>query len=141
MSSISTAPPSAWRSRSTAACTTDALNPAKAPEAAAAAADRGGPETLSPLRAAALAIRDAVLRKPTGRGTPEETPRLDQIDGIILDICRRARDAAVAASKHLGDPAIVKAFKLDKLYASRSSGAKKDAAAPPAAPVEGGKIP
>ena len=32
------------------------------------------------------------------RGTPEETQRLDQIDGIILDICRRARDAAVAAS-------------------------------------------
>lgn len=117
----------------------DALDPAKAPEAAAAAADRGGPETLAPLRAAALAIRDAVSRKPTVRGTPEETQRLDQIDGIILDICRRARDAAVAASKHLGDPAILKAFKLDKLYASRSGGAKKEAA--PVAPAEGGKTP
>ena len=61
---------------------------------------------------------------------PEATQRLDHIDGIIIDICRRARDAAEAASKDLGDPAILKAFKLDKLYASRSGGAKKDAAAP-----------
>jgi hypothetical protein len=83
-----------------------------------------------------------VLRKPTVRGTPEETQRLDQIDGIIIDICRRARDAAVAASKHLGDPAILKAFKLDKLYAARPAGAKKDAApAAPAAPVDGAKTP
>lgn len=125
----------------------DALDPVKSPEAAAAAADRGGPETLQPLRGAALAIREAVLRKPTVRGTPEETQRLDQIDGIILDICRRARDAAEAASKHLGDPAIRKAFKLDKLYASKSVSAKKDPAAPPAgtpppaAPVEGVKTP
>lgn len=124
----------------------DAIDPAKAPEVAAAAADRGGPETLSPLRAAALAIREAVLRKPTVRGTPEETQRLDQIDGIILDICRRGRDAAEAASKDLGDPAILKAFKLDKLYASRSGGAKKEVAAPegtvpPAAPAQGAKTP
>jgi predicted transcriptional regulator len=108
----------------------DAIDPARAPVVALAAADRGGQETLNPLRNAAAALREAVKRKPTVRGTPEETQRLDQIDGIILEICRRAREAAEAASKDLGDPAIRKAFKLDKLYASRSGGGKKEEAAP-----------
>ncbi len=103
----------------------DAIDPQKAPEASAAAADRGGPETLSPLREASTALREAVKKKPTVRGTPAEAQRLDQIDGIIVDICRRGRDAAEAASKDLGDPAILKAFKLDKLYPWRSSTAKK----------------
>ena len=110
----------------------DTLDPQKAPEAAAAAADRGGPETLAPLRSAAAVLREAVKKKPTVRGTPVETQRLDQIDGIIVDICRRGRDAAEAASKDLGDPAILKAFKLDKLYPWRS-GAKKGEAPAPAA--------
>lgn len=112
----------------------DAIDPQKTPEAANAAADRGGPETLDPLRSTATALREAVKRKPTVRGTPEETQRLDQIDGIIIDICRRGRDAAEAASKDRGDPAILKAFKLDKLYASRASAAKKDAS--PTAPTK-----
>ena len=110
----------------------DAIDPQKAPEAATAATDRGGPEALGPLRDAAAALREAVKRKPTVRGTPEETQRLDHIDGIIVDICRRGRDAAEAASKDRGDPAILKAFKLDKLYGSKSGGAKKEET-PPAA--------
>jgi hypothetical protein len=104
----------------------DTLDPQKAPEAATAAADRGGPETLEPLRSAAAALRGAVKRKPTARGTPEATQRIDQIDGIIVDICRRGRDAAEAASKDRGDPAILKAFKLDKLYGSRGGASKKE---------------
>jgi len=104
-----------------------ALDVSKAPAAAAAAADRGGPETSAKLSEASTALRAAVKSKPGQRGTPEETQRLDLIDGIIIDICRRARDAAEAASKELGDPAILKAFKLDKLYAS-SGGAKKEEA-------------
>jgi hypothetical protein len=111
----------------------DTIDPQKAPEAATAAADRGGPETLEPLRSAATALREAVKRKPTVRGTPEATQRIDQIDGIIIDICRRGRDAAEAASKDRGDPAILKAFKLDKLYGSRSGAAKKGETPAPAA--------
>jgi hypothetical protein len=121
----------------------DAIDPQKAPEAAAAAADRGGAETLSPLRDAVAALREAVKRKPTVRGTPEATQRLDQIDGIIVDICRRGRDAAEAASKDRGDPAILKAFKLDKLYPWRSSAEKKEETPGDGtgAPAQGGGTP
>lgn len=115
----------------------DAIDPQKSPEAAKAAADRGGPEALSPLREAAAALREAVKRKPTVRGTPEATQRIDQIDGIIVDICRRGRDAAEATSKDRGDPAILKAFKLDKLYAARSGGAKKEESPSPAEGASG----
>jgi hypothetical protein len=117
----------------------DAIDPQKSPEAAAASADRGGPETLEPLRTTATTLRDAVKRKPTVRGTPEATQRLDQIDGIIIDICRRGRDAAEAASKDKGDPAILKAFKLDKLYASRAGAAKKEE--PPTVPAKPSETP
>jgi hypothetical protein len=101
----------------------EALDPNKAPEAAKAAADRGGPEVIEPLLLAAMTLREAVKKKPTVRGTPAETQRLNQIDGIIVDICRRGRDAAKAASKDRGDPAILKAFKLDKLYSSPAKSA------------------
>lgn len=104
------------------------LDPLKTPLVAAAASDRGGPETLAKLVTAAATLRTAKNSKPTQRGTPDETQRIDQIDGLIIDICRRARDAAEAASKELGDPALLKAFKLDKLYPRSSS--KKEADAP-----------
>ena len=103
----------------------DAIDPQRSPTAAKAAADRGGPEAIEPLRLAAMTLREAVKKKPTVRGTPEATQRLNHIDGIIIDICRRARDAAKAAAKDRGDPALLKAFKLDKLYPSRGANAKK----------------
>ena len=78
-------------------------------------------------------------RKPTVRGTPEETQRLNQIDGIIIDICRRSRDAAKAASKDRGDPAILKAFKLDKLYTSPAKPQKKEE--PPTTPANSNGTP
>jgi len=117
----------------------DAIDPSKAPAAAKASSDRGGPEALDPLRLAAMTLREAVKKKPLVRGTPEETQRLNQIDGIIIDICRRGRDAAKAASKDLGDPAIFKAFKLDKLYPASTKGAKK--AETPAAPDRSNETP
>ncbi|MFT3775345.1 MAG: hypothetical protein QM820_59105 [Minicystis sp.] len=55
-----------------------ALDPATAPEAAAAAVDGGGPEALPKLKDAATVLRAAVKNKPGLRGTPEETQRLDQ---------------------------------------------------------------
>jgi hypothetical protein len=105
-----------------------ALDAAKEPIIAAAAASCGGPETHAALTNAGAAIRDALKKKPTVLGTPEETQRIDLIDGVIIDICRRARDAAESASKESGDPALLKAFKLDKLYASRLSAKKDDKA-------------
>jgi hypothetical protein len=124
------------------------LDAAKEPIIADAAASCGGPETHAALTTAGAAIRDALKKKPTVLGTPEETQRIDLIDGVIIDICRRARDAAESASKESGDPALLKAFKLDKLYASRLSAKKDDKAddkgegggenvSPPVAPSNG----
>jgi hypothetical protein len=95
-----------------------ALDPEVSSEAAAAAADRGGPATLKALRGVIITLRD-VLKKTAARRSLEETQRLAQIDGIIVAICRRAHEVAEAASTALGDPAILDAFKLDKLEASR----------------------
>ena len=50
------------------------------------------------------------------KGTPEETDKLDLVDGIIVGLTRSAREAAAAASKALGEPAIKAAFRLDQLY-------------------------
>jgi len=92
----------------------NALDPDISPDAADASIDRSGPATLKPLRGVAVTLRD-VLHKTTASRTQDETHRLAQIEGIIIGICRRALDVAEAASKALGDPAILAAFKLDKL--------------------------
>lgn len=83
---------------------------------AAATADRGGPDVVTKLDAAVLAMRAAEQTRPGKPGTPKETERLDLIDGMIVDLVRRARRAARAASTALGKPAIAKAFELDALY-------------------------
>jgi len=40
------------------------------------------------------------------------------LDGIILELVRSAREAAEAASKELGEPALLSAFSLSELYPS-----------------------
>ncbi len=120
----------------------DALDPEKTIEVAAAAEDRGGPATLKPLRSVAVTLREIVLKsKTTVHKTPEEAQRLAQIDGIIVGICRRARDVAEAASNELGDPAILEAFKLDKLYAPPSSTSQGEAETPLPTSVQSGGAP
>jgi hypothetical protein len=83
------------------------------------AADQGGPEALTALEASIAALRKADQEDVGVRGTPVETEKLDLLDGIIVQQVRRARRAALAASKRLGNPALVEAFKLDKLYRSK----------------------
>jgi hypothetical protein len=83
------------------------------------AADQGGPEALADLEASIAALRKADQEDVGVRGTPVETEKLDLLDGIIVQQVRRARRAALAASKRLGNPALVEAFKLDKLYRSK----------------------
>jgi len=92
------------------------------------AASRGGADAIARLTAASAALRKADQDDATVRGTPAETQRLDQIDGIIVRLARRARHAALAAARATGDAALVEAFKLDKLYQSRapSSAAGED---------------
>ena len=80
---------------------------------------RGGVEAAAKLLAAAAALRTADGNSTGGPGTPAETQKLDQLDGIIIGLVRKARKAGIAAGKRLGDPALAAAFKLDKLYAGR----------------------
>lgn len=86
---------------------------------AAVAAERGGPDAVTVLGQAAAGLRSADQNNAVGRGTPAETQRLDQIDGIIVRLARRARKAAVVAGRELGNPALAQAFRLDQLYRSR----------------------
>ncbi|MDI1444181.1 hypothetical protein [Polyangium sp. 6x1] len=95
-------------------------------EVAAVAAEQGGPEALSDLQASIPTLRKADQEDVGVRGTPVETETLDLLDGIIVELVRRARRAALAASKRLGNPAMAEAFKLDKLYRSKGAAAVED---------------
>jgi hypothetical protein len=79
-------------------------------------AGRGGPKAAADLKACAEALREASQTTAAPRGTPEETEQLDLLDGIILSLVRSAREAADAASKALGQPALVASFELTELY-------------------------
>ncbi|MDC0744375.1 hypothetical protein [Polyangium mundeleinium] len=98
----------------------------KHPAVAAVAADQGGPEALVELAASIAALRKADQEDVGVRGTPVETETLDLLDGIIVQLVRRARRAAIAASKRLGNPAMAEAFKLDKLYRSKGGSSAED---------------
>ncbi|MDI1480270.1 hypothetical protein [Polyangium sp. y55x31] len=45
-----------------------------------------------------------------------ETETLDLIDGIIVSLTRTAREAADAAARELGEPALATAFELSTLH-------------------------
>ncbi len=94
----------------------------KKPDVASLVAGQGGPEAVSALDAAIVALRKADQEDVGVRGTPAETEMLDLLDGVIVQNVRRARRAATAAGRKLGNEAIVKEFKLDKLYRSRAGG-------------------
>jgi hypothetical protein len=85
----------------------------------AATKTRGGPEAAGDLHAQAKALRDASQAKAGPRGTPVETETLDLIDGIIVSLVRSAREAAEAAARELGEPAVATAFELSALYKRR----------------------
>ncbi|HZF47899.1 MAG TPA: hypothetical protein VE093_04575 [Polyangiaceae bacterium] len=83
-----------------------------------AVATRGGPKAVTELKTQADALRAASQTTAAPRGTPQETEQLDLLDGIILSLVRSAREAADAASKSLGEPALVAEFELTELYAA-----------------------
>jgi hypothetical protein len=93
----------------------------------AVAEERGGEDAVTALELATRGLRAADQDHTGGRGTPAETQRLDQIDGIIVRLSRRARKAAVAAGRALGNPALAHAFRLDQLYRTRASAPPDDA--------------
>jgi hypothetical protein len=115
----------------------------KQKDVAGAAADQGGPEAAAEAEAAIAALRKADQEAVGVRGTPVETAQLDLLDGIIVQLVRRARRAAVAAGKQFGNPALAEAFKLDKLYRSRAGGPPQDdePGDEPADPADGASKP
>ena len=94
------------------------------PLIAQAAQHRGGPASVVELGARAAGLRHAAQAKAEPRGTPAETELLDLVDGLILGLTRGAREAAEAAARELGEPAIETAFELSALYKRRAP--KKD---------------
>jgi hypothetical protein len=101
-------------------------------------AERGGPKAAADLKTQASILREASQTTAAPRGTPQETEQLDLLDGIILSLVRSAREAADAASKALGEPALVAEFELTELYgiAKTKANASEETIAPgaPGAP-------
>ena len=106
-----------------------------APPIAEVTASRGGPAAVAVLAAAASGVRAVAAGRPSGTGTPEETERLNLIDGLIVTLARRARAAARSASDELGQPAMAKAFELSALYAATASATVEPPPAEPAPPT------
>jgi len=104
-----------------------------------AGAERGGRQALEEVTTAAAELRSAAHSRVTKRGTPEETERLDLIDGLIVSLVRSARKAARVAAVRHGSPALAKAFQLSKIYPPRSKRAgatpNEAADAPPSTPT------
>jgi len=82
-------------------------------------ADRGVRHAIEEVASAIDQLRSAAHSRVTKRGTPEETERLDLIDGLIVSLVRSARKAARVAAVRHGSPALAKAFELSKLYPPR----------------------
>ena len=90
------------------------------PAVEAASMNRGGPKAIVDLAAHAMKLREVTQAKASPRGTPVETERLDLLDGIVVSLARTAREAADAAARELGEPAIATAFELSGLYKRRA---------------------
>jgi hypothetical protein len=112
------------------------------PAVGTAASTRGGPQAEIQLHDRATALRSAVAAHAGAAGTPAESEHLDLLDGIVVTFARNARQAARAAAKRLGKPALAADFELTKLYGPRSGvAATKPAAAAQPAPSNGAPAP
>lgn len=97
------------------------------PKAVALADDRGGVALREVLLVQADGLKKIQEARALRPGTPEHTARLDLLDGIVLELVRRARKSAKAAARAKGQPVIERAFLLDQLYSSDSQHDDDDA--------------
>lgn len=81
---------------------------------------RGGPKALDGAQSAAAALRTAADERET-TGTRMSTEEMDVIDGIIVTLCRAARNAAKQAAKELSRPALLADFALIHITPSRDN--------------------
>ncbi len=98
------------------------------------AKNRGGPTAVSSLASAAASLR-AAAEDREATGTQLSTEQMDVIDGIIVTLCRSARNAARVAAISQSQPAILKAFALTHITPT-SRAAEDDDGAPADAGVD-----
>ncbi len=96
------------------------------PKAAALVNERGGEALKGVLLGQADGLKAIKENRALRPGTPEHTERLDLLDGIVLELVRRARKSARAAARAKGQPSIERAFLLDQLYSGDSQSADAD---------------
>jgi len=95
-----------------------------------AAKTRGGPKAAAALPASAAALRSAAEQRE-GSGTRLSTEEMDVIDGMIVTLCRSARNAARQAAVDLGTPALLAAFALPYITDDRDEDAGPAEEPPP----------
>lgn len=103
-----------------------------------AAASRGGPDAIGLLIEAGKTLRAEAAKRPGKPGTPEQTQKLDVLEGIIVKLARHARAAARTYADEKGDPAVAAAFELIFLQpaaTSSSSGGGSGGVATPVVPA------
>ena len=95
-----------------------------------AAKDRGGAKALAGLQDAAAALRSAAEERET-TGTRLSTEEMDLIDGMIVTLCRAARNAAKQAAMELARPALLADFALTHITDTHGHETNTPGAAPP----------
>jgi hypothetical protein len=71
---------------------------------------------LAEAQRAEQALRALDAQRAGPAGTPEETQRLDLLDGMVVTLVRQIARSAKAAARRLSDPALADVFSLDALY-------------------------
>jgi hypothetical protein len=89
---------------------------------AKAAKNRGGAKAAAALQETAAALRSAAEEREN-TGTRLSTEEMDVIDGIIVTLCRAARNAARQASAELAQPALLADFALTHIADARDEDA------------------
>jgi hypothetical protein len=85
-----------------------------------AAKSRGGVNALAKLPEAANALRAAAEERET-TGTRLSTEEMDLLDGVIVTLCRAARNAAKQVANELARPALLADFALSHITNHRES--------------------
>jgi hypothetical protein len=105
------------------------------PLLATAANKRGGGKALKDLQDAVAVLR-ATAEERQGTGTQLSTEQMDLLDGIIVTLCRSARNAAKQAAKESGSSALGNDFAVTHISEDRAKPtAPPDAPSAPPAPA------
>lgn len=97
------------------------------PKVATWADERGGEALKATLLEQADRLDTLQKDRALRPGTSEHTEHMDLLDGIVLDLVRRASQSAKSAAKSKGQASIERAFILDQIYTHRDDSDATDA--------------